>query len=329
MKRCVTILGAVLCLAFNAYGQTTAFTFEVPSEGVESVSGSDGFRFNTSTDIQVTDLGYYDHDGDGLKLNHTVGLFDFDSQELLVSADVNDTSFLNGAFRYTAIEPFTLNAGTMYLIAGHHPGTNADDPAVELLGESMVTDAPEVRLFEYFFDESEELLFPRTSFDPFRFFGPNFRYVLSGDISEIDFNGDGQATCTDINSLANAVANELPSVGFDLNNDLQLDISDVELWLLRAGAANGGSALSNGDANLDGSVDAADQAMWASNRFTDGTWCSGDFNADGHIDGSDFNVWNDAAQAAATSAVPEPGSTSLALLGLLSLFAMSRSTLGR
>ena len=323
MNRCAATLGILLCFETAVLGQTTAFTFAVPDEGVDSVSGSDGFRFNTTVDIQITDLGYYDHDGDGLTLGHTVGLFDFDSQQLLQSAEVNESSFLDGAFRYTAIEPFTLNAGTMYLIAGHHPGTDLDDPAVELLGESMVTDAPEVNLLEYFFDESEELVFPRTSFDPFRFFGPNFRYVLSGNISEIDFNDDGQANCMDINSLANAVANNLPRIEFDLNGDFQLDIADIQSWLTRAGAASG-VVLSNGDANLDGLVNGDDQAVWNENRFTNGSWCNGDFNADGHIDGSDFNIWVDAAQATSTATVPEPNPNLMTLLTVVGLLPLTR-----
>ena len=47
-----------------------------------------------------------------------------------------------------------------------------------------------------------------------------------------------------------------------------------------------------GDANGDGTVDAADLDRWRENRFMFGDFANGDFNNDHLIDGSDFNVWN-------------------------------------
>ncbi len=308
-RRTATLFVGLLAVgpfASWAQGQTTAFSFEALPENVASAPGTDGFRFDTTVDIQVTDLGYYDAGEDGLVLEHNVGIYEFDSRELLTSATVADSSYLDGPFRYTPIDPLTLYAGTSYIVAGYHSGDVGD-----LIGQFDVTrlvdTASEVNMEGYYFDESAELVFPQTSYEPFRVFGPNFRFVTSGDISAIDFNSDGRATCADINSLATAVANDTPQTAFDLNKDFQLDVEDIEIWLTRAGVALTGSPFENGDANLDGSVNAADYATWETHRFSSGTWCQGDFNADGQVGGSDFNIWNVAQRNnASVAAVPEP-----------------------
>jgi hypothetical protein len=99
---------------------------------------------------------------------------------------------------------------------------------------------------------------------------------------------------------------------FDLDENSVVDVSDVT-YLLQ-------SLLGTrvGDANLDGSVDAADFNVWNAHRFQSCTgWDAGDFNGDGATDVSDLNLWNAnkfsapvAAQAvAATRAPREPLAT--------------------
>ena len=311
-----------------AQAQTIAFTFDdpllqCPGENdtgcaAPSATGVDGFKFRPTADIQVTDLGYYDHDQDGVTLVHPVGIFDFDSQTELASVDVDAASFLDGVFRYSPIAPLTLTAGRSYVVAAYHPGSDTDDFAANT--PDNLTTAAEIDLQEYFFSaDTSGLRFPTTSFEPFRFFGPNFRYVLDVDTAPIDFDADGQLNCNDVDTLVSAVANQTQDPKFDLNNDFQLDPFDVESWLTRAGLANNGVAYEFGDANLDGAVNGADLDIWITNHFGDGLWCAGDFTADGKVDGSDFNVWNGNAVAAAASSVPEPGAWSLLLLGCCAL----------
>ena len=330
-----------VALTQSTQAQTTAFTFDdplLPCAGENDIGcgapsdpsgGVDGFQFRPSVDIRITDLGYYDRDQDGVTLVHPVGIFDFDTQTELARVDVDDTSFLDGLFRYSPISPLTLSAGRSYMVAGFHPGTNAEDFSAIIRFDNVMT-AAEVDLQEYFFiAPSAGLRFPTERDIPFRtFFGPNFRYELDIDTSPIDFDSDGLLNCNDIDTLVNAVANNMPAPEFDLNNDFQLDQFDVESWLTRAGLANNGVAYEFGDANLDGAVDGADLDIWVTNHFGAGAWCAGDFTANGQVDGSDFNVWNTNTNAAAPSSVAEPSGWSLLLLACCALHAWKRRCAG-
>ncbi len=333
-RRFVVILSVVISLTLttSSQAQTIAFSFDDPLNlclgendtncGAQSARGTDGFKFRPTADVRITDLGYYDRDQDGITLVHPVGIFDFDTNEELTRVDVDETSFLDGPFRYSPIAPLTLTAGRSYIVAGFHPGGAPEDFAANTPDNLMT--ATEIDLQEYFFDETSDLRFPTTSFEPFRFFGPNFRYVLNIDTVRIDFDADGQLNCNDIDSLVDAVANNTPDPKFDLNNDFQLDLFDVESWLTRAGLANNGVAYEFGDGNLDGSVNGADLDIWTTNHFGEGAWCAGDFTADGNVDGSDFNVWNTNASVAAPSSVPEPAAWSLLILGCFALCVRQR-----
>ena len=102
-----------------------------------------------------------------------------------------------------------------------------------------------------------------------------------------------------------------------------------------SGAFDVGSALTfkasqiAGDANGDGKVDGSDVTILAGNwqkGVSDGltaTWAEGDFNGDGKVDGSDVTIlagnWQSGVTAAAAS-VPEPGTITLLLGTMLSIF---------
>ncbi len=125
-----------------------------------------------------------------------------------------------------------------------------------------------------------------------------------------DFNSDGNFTCTDINLLTAAVANNAGIATYDLTGDGQLTLADVDLWRSLAGTANIGPGRSYlpGDANLDANVDGSDFGIWNSHKFTSSTsWCDGNFSADMVIDGSDFGIWNSNKFTSSDSVlVPEP-----------------------
>lgn len=75
------------------------------------------------------------------------------------------------------------------------------------------------------------------------------------------------------------------------------------------------------DFTLDGRIDGADLAAWATGfGTTTGEPTSGDANGDGIVDGADFLQWQRAASSipspATLATVPEPSAGFLALLGL-------------
>jgi hypothetical protein len=79
-----------------------------------------------------------------------------------------------------------------------------------------------------------------------------------------------------------------------------------------------------GDYNGDGVVDAADYTVWRDTLGQSGTALAADGNGNGTIDAGDFDVWTmhfgehaGSGSAASASAVPEPTSLWLLLLGIL------------
>jgi len=79
---------------------------------------SSGMQFTVSTDINVTELGKFDIEGDGI-VGTDVGLYNVDSGELLATASLTGTSpqRSNGKDAYYApITPVTLTPGTTYAV---------------------------------------------------------------------------------------------------------------------------------------------------------------------------------------------------------------------
>lgn len=75
-----------------------------------------GFEFSVSTNQSIDALGVYDHDGDGLGSNASIGLWDAGGN-LLTSTTINaGGGTLNGLFRFQSITPYALTAGTHYII---------------------------------------------------------------------------------------------------------------------------------------------------------------------------------------------------------------------
>ena len=88
-------------------------------------------------------------------------------------------------------------------------------------------------------------------------------------------------------------------------------------------------AILAGDANLDGTVDGLDFSTLSSNFNGDGNFNAGEFNDDGVVDGLDFSVLSSnfnstrAAPVVGGSAVPEPASIAMLILGA-GLFTVRR-----
>ena len=111
----------------------------------------------------------------------------------------------------------------------------------------------------------------------------------------IDVDQDGAIACADLDAIQAGT----PDIPFDPRLDMtvdgQVDRTDVDEWLIRAGIEHETSSpFRYGDANLDGHVDTEDFNRWQSNKFTNASsWCQGNFNGDAVVDVSDFNVWNE------------------------------------
>ena len=135
---------------------------------------------------------------------------------------------------------------------------------------------------------------------------------------------DGDDKC-DINDIDIVIDDIVMNQERDLNGDGVTDLGDRDHWLTTAARVNRREMpYLLGDANLDGSVDAADLNSVGLHWLDDTSrWREGDFNASGVVDSADLNVlalnWQQSriAQApAAAQPVPEP-STGILLLPVL------------
>ena len=66
------------------------------------IPGTEGWFFEPTMDIEVTDLGWYDDGQDGLTQSHPVGIFDASDETILVESKVEPDSPLDGAFRWAS-----------------------------------------------------------------------------------------------------------------------------------------------------------------------------------------------------------------------------------
>jgi hypothetical protein len=81
-------------------------------------AGTVGTDFTPRVDVEVSALGFFDGNGDGLRQAHRVGIFDRDSEHSVLEALVSSDSTLEGAFRWESVEPpVVLEAGKTYVVA--------------------------------------------------------------------------------------------------------------------------------------------------------------------------------------------------------------------
>jgi hypothetical protein len=137
--------------------------------------------------------------------------------------------------------------------------------------------------------------------------------VVTGNGLLGDFNHNGVLDLPDIDDLTGQSAGGTHPVAYDLNND----------------------ALVN---DLDGQFNSGDLvSVLASGTYesdVDSVWSTGDFNGDGRTNSSDLVAalaggGYEQGPKAAVSAVPEPSSAVLAMLGLLGMASMARQCLPR
>lgn len=105
-----------------------------------------GWAFEVSAPIQVTHLGVFDYDADGLFYSHDVGIWaessDGSSASLLFQATVpeGDLSDLQDGFRYVSVAPYLLDVGTTYVIGAFYEGYNDPNDIFEFFTRDHYND---------------------------------------------------------------------------------------------------------------------------------------------------------------------------------------------
>jgi hypothetical protein len=187
-------------LASPVAADTAMFDFPAPATASSTERGTDGFRFTPNVNIEVTALGYYDHNQDGFTSGfHPVAIYDFVTKVQLAKVSVQSTSPLDGLFRYAEIEPLALAGGTSYVLAGYtspQNNSNAENPA-------GLTTASEITFQGYRFAVGgSDVSFPNETFgDPF--FGPNLLFRTESVTQPGDTNDDGLVDLVDLNNVRN------------------------------------------------------------------------------------------------------------------------------
>lgn len=152
------------------------------------------------------------------------------------------------------------------------------------------------------------------------------KYFGGGPLVPGDFDGDGELTAADIDLLTSAVNSGSNDPNFDVDGDGAVAGADRVMWV---------NELKNtymGDSNLDGQFDSGDLVFtFTAGQYEDAedmnsTWATGDWDGNGDFDSADFVTafsaggYDQGPRTATASAVPEPSSLSLILLGLLAVY---------
>jgi hypothetical protein len=137
-----------------------------------------------------------------------------------------------------------------------------------------------------------------------------------------DFDGDGQLTSADIDTLSAAIRAGSTDPTYDIDGSGSVDSGDRFHWVVEQ--AN----TYFGDANLDGEFSSTDFVLvFQAGTYEDtiagnSGWSTGDWNGDGDFDSADFVAafqqgGYEQGPRAAVAAVPEPHAIVLTLLGTL------------
>lgn len=162
-----------------AHAQTPAYTFASAPVSHDNPL-SLGFVFSTSAPVEVRALGYYDEGQDGFATAHEVGIFDAGGALLtstLLSSGTVET--LTDQFRYKAITPFVLAAGSTYTLAATTYGS-ADGWAYGNAGASLAgfTVDPRISIANnasrFHYQSDNVLRDPQDVFGYTIYAGPNF-----------------------------------------------------------------------------------------------------------------------------------------------------------
>jgi hypothetical protein len=194
MTRTLLLGGALTLLVAHpglaAADPVEALTFSSALAGGLTGPLSAGFAFGVSVPIEVTDLGAFDMDGDGLVNSHEVGIFDGNTIALVASATVTTDDPLIDGFHYVAIAPVTLDTSTFYIVAAADYGGAGED-ALGLVDPTTLTVAPEITYYRGQFSQMNSgLHYPTLTLNPdYTTFGGSFRYTVAPEPSELELAG--------------------------------------------------------------------------------------------------------------------------------------------
>jgi hypothetical protein len=189
------VLGIALALLLAQPGLAAAdpveaVTFSTATPYVTTGPFSAGFVFSVTVPIQVTDLGAFDLDGDGLLNTHEVGIYDNNTTDLLASVTVTSADPLIDGFRYAPITPMTLDPSSTYIVAaGDYDGMNEDSAVLVLPADLTV--APGILYYQGAVSQvNAGLHYPTLGFQPdLAAFGGSFRYTVAPEPTELELAG--------------------------------------------------------------------------------------------------------------------------------------------
>ena len=197
---------AVLAIGLPAAagGSDPAWTLNGPSNAVTAGIGVFGTEFTVTAPVVVTDVGWYDNPLTpvGLVASHEVGIFDADTQELLVSGVVPSGTAGNplGGFFYVAVTETSLVPERTYVVAGVRAGvdeTRNVTPGSSMLEHDVVDTTRWVASFS-----GAGLVFPDVEFTTVtRSMGPNFLLVVACPWDFAPGGGDGVVGIQDFLTL--------------------------------------------------------------------------------------------------------------------------------
>ena len=150
-----------------------------------SFTGTVGWSFSVNTPINISYLGVYDENGDGLAVSKDVGLWDLGTSSLLASATVpsGTAGVLQGQFRYSPITSLQLSPGNNYVIgASYVPQGGNPDPDWYQLVTSQNSFASWIAYGTPAEVVGSTLSMPNPSSQPpFGIYGPNLAATLPAE----------------------------------------------------------------------------------------------------------------------------------------------------
>jgi hypothetical protein len=146
-----------------------------------------GFQFTTNELVTVSALGYYDDGGDGLMVDHEVGIFDSLGALLFsTTVEAGTGASLIGNFRYASIPLLSLAANQVFTIAA--TTGPAEKWAYGVIDDSItgfVTD-PAIEIAQnaarFLYTSGECLEYPTKQFKYSIYAGPNFLIHRDADV---------------------------------------------------------------------------------------------------------------------------------------------------
>lgn len=173
---------AIACMVLFGLGQPAFAEIAISLTGGTAApmgaTTNHGWRFTANENITLTELGLWDDDNDGMDIDHPIGIWRFDTAQLLtsgvISAGTGDT--LVNHFRYVDVPDVPLLAGVDYVLGFYTPSANEDEMVYASPTDWWAN--PAITYVEARYGGNNSLLMPgpNTTTTYYRV-GPNFQFV--------------------------------------------------------------------------------------------------------------------------------------------------------